>query len=86
MLGTLVAHSGISTQPGAENSELLLTTHFPNSEVTQDLTAPAVVLLVRRSDWRLAARVVTCRRVEWSIDFLSLIKVRGWKAYSRLCC
>jgi hypothetical protein len=44
----------------------LLTTHFPNSEVTQELGVPAAALRAGRSDWRLAARVITYRRVEWT--------------------
>jgi len=56
------------TQSAGETLELLLTTHFPNSEVTQEFAAPAAALLARRSEGRLAARVVTYRRVEWAID------------------
>ena len=56
------------TQSEGKTLELLLTTHFPNSGVTQELAAPAAALLARRSDWRLAARVVTYRGVEWAID------------------
>jgi len=67
-LGSLVAPLDRCTQSEGETLELLLTTHFPNSEVTQELVAPAAVLLARCSDGRLAARVVTYRRVEWSID------------------
>jgi hypothetical protein len=56
------------TQSAGETLELLLTTHFPNSEATQEFAAPAAALLARRSEGRLAARVVTYRRVEWAID------------------
>jgi len=65
--GSLVSPSGMGTQSEGENLELLLTTHFPNLEVTQELAAPTAALLARRSDWRLAARVVTYRMVEWVI-------------------
>jgi len=75
-LGSLVAPSGRHTQSKAENLELLLITHFPNSEVTRELAAPAAALLTRRSDWRLATRVVTYRS----------LKVQKWIAYSRPCC
>ena len=63
-----MAPPGRRTQSEGETLELLLTTHFRNSEVTQELAAPMTALLARRSDWRLAARVVTYRRVEWAID------------------
>ena len=70
-LGTLSLSWDISdrrTQSERETLEVLLTTHFPNSGVTQELTATAAALLARRSDWRLAARVVTYRGVKWAID------------------
>jgi hypothetical protein len=58
-LGSLVASSGRRTQSEGETLELLLTKHFPNSGVTQELAAPAAALLARRPDWRLPTRVVT---------------------------
>jgi hypothetical protein len=57
--------------------ELLLTTHFPNSGVTQELAAPAAALLARHPDWKLAMRVVTYRRVEWAIDYFDPYKGPG---------
>jgi hypothetical protein len=47
---SLVAPSGRRTQSERENLELLLTTHFPNSEVTQELAAPAAALLAGCSE------------------------------------
>ena len=38
------------TQCERETLQFLLTTHFPNLEVTQELAATAAALLVRRSD------------------------------------
>jgi hypothetical protein len=76
-LGTLVAPSVRRTQSEGETSELLLTTHFPNSEVTQELAAPVTALLARCSDCRLAARVVIYRRVEWAIDSFAPYKSPG---------
>ena len=67
-LGTLMAPSGRRTQSEGETLEVLLTTHFPISEVTQDLAAPAAALRAGRSDWRLSVRVITYRRVECAID------------------
>ena len=61
-------------QSEGETIELLLITHFPNSEATQEL---AVALLARRSDWRLAARVVIYRRVEWATDSFVPYKIQG---------
>jgi hypothetical protein len=85
-LGFLVAPSGGCTQSKGETLELLLTTHCPDSGVTKKVAAPAAILLARRTNWRLVMRVVTYRRVQWAIDFLSHIKVQGWMAYSRPCC
>ena len=48
----------------------MLTTHFPSSEVTQELAAPAAAFRTGCSDWRLAAGVVTYRKVEWAIHSL----------------
>jgi hypothetical protein len=74
-LGSLVAPLGRQTQSKGKTLEVLLTTHFPNSVVTQELAAPAAALLARRPNWTLATKVVTYRRVEWAIDFLPHIKV-----------
>jgi hypothetical protein len=76
-LGSLVAPSSRHTQSEGETLEPLLTTHFPNSGVTQESAAPAADLLVRRLDWRLATRVVTYRRVEWVIDSFAPYKIPG---------
>ena len=72
-----MASSGRHTQSEGETLELLLTTHFPNLGVTQELAAPAAALLARCSNWRLAARVVTYRRVEWAIDSFAPYKSPG---------
>jgi hypothetical protein len=72
-LGSLVAPSGRHTQSEGKTSELLLTTHFPNSEVTQELAA----FSAGRSDWRLAVRVITYRRVDWAIDSFAPYKSPG---------
>jgi len=75
-MGSLMAPLGRCTQSEVETLELLLTTHFPHSEVTQDLVAPAAAVRAGRSYWRLAARVITYRSEECAIDFLSHIKVQ----------
>jgi len=49
-LGSLVAPWVRRTNAEDETLELLLTTYFPNSAVTHELTAPAAALLARRSD------------------------------------
>jgi hypothetical protein len=76
-LGSLVAPTGRRTQSEEETLELLHTTHFPNSGVTQQVAAPVTALLTRHPDWRLAMRVVTFRRVEWAIDSFAPYK-SGW--------
>ena len=76
-LGSLVAPSGGPTQSEEEALEQLLTAHFPNSGVTQEAAAPSAALLARCSDWRLATRVVTYRRVEWAIDSFAPYKSPG---------
>jgi hypothetical protein len=63
-LRSLVALLGRHMQSEKQTLELLLTTHLLNSEVTQELAAPAAVLLARHSNWRLAASVFTYRSVE----------------------
>jgi hypothetical protein len=76
-LSSLVAPSGGKTQSEGETLELLLTTHFPDSGVTQESAVPAAALLARCPDWRLATRVVTYRRVEWAIDTFAPYKSPG---------
>jgi hypothetical protein len=77
-LGSLVAApSGRRTQSEGETLELLLSTHFPNSGVTQELAAPAAALLARHPDWKLATRVVTYRKVEWAIGSFVPFKSPG---------
>jgi hypothetical protein len=76
-LGSLVAPSGRHTQSEGETLELLLTVHFPNSDITQELAAPAAALLARHPNWRLATRVVTYKRLEWAVDSFALCKSQG---------
>ena len=68
---------GRRTQSEGETLERLLTTHFPNSGVTQELAAPVAALLARCPNWRLAMRVVTFRRVEWARDPFAPYKSPG---------
>ena len=72
-----MAPSGRHTQSDGETLELSLTTHFPNSGVTQESAVPAATLMVRRPYWRLAIRIVTYRRVEWAIDSFAPYKSPG---------
>jgi hypothetical protein len=67
-LGSLVAPSGRHTQSKRETLELLHVTHFPKSVVTEKVAAPSTACCAKRLDWRVAGRVVTYRRVEWTID------------------
>jgi len=81
-----VAPSGRRTQSVGQNLELFMTTHFLNSEVTEEMAASASALRDRRSDWRVAVRVVSQRTVEWAIDSFAHTEVQEWSAYSRSCC
>jgi hypothetical protein len=69
--------SGRRTQSEWETLELLLTTYFPNSGVTQESAVPAAVLPVRCPDWKLVMRVANYRRVEWAIDTFAPYKSPG---------
>jgi hypothetical protein len=64
-------------QSVGETLELLLTTHFPILEVIQELAAPAAVVNAGHSDWRLPAKVITYRRVEWAIISFAPYKSPG---------
>jgi len=72
-----VAPSGRHTQSEGETLEILLTTHFPNSVITQESVVLAAALLARRPDWRLAVRIVNYRRVEWAKDSFAPYKSPG---------
>ena len=63
-LGSFVAPSGSRTQSEGETLEFLLSTHFPNTVVTQESATPAAALLARRPNWRH----------DWFIDSAS----RSW--------
>jgi hypothetical protein len=76
-LGSLVAPSGRRTHSEGETLELLLTTHLPDSGVTQESATPTASLPARCPDWRLATRMVTYRRVEWAIDTFTPYKSPG---------
>jgi hypothetical protein len=54
-LGYLVAPSGLGTQSKGETLELLLPT-------------PAAACRSKQCEWRVAAEVVTYRRVEWAMN------------------
>ena len=47
--------------------DLLLATHFPDSDVLEGDGVPASVRRATRVDWRVAATIITYRRVEWAI-------------------
>jgi len=76
-MGSLVAPLGKRTQSEGETSELLLTTHFPNSVITKESVVPAATLPARGPDWRLVVRIVTYRRVEWAINSFAPYKSPG---------
>jgi hypothetical protein len=76
-LGSLVAPLGRHMQSKGETLEILLTTHFSSSGVTQESMVPAAALPARHPYWRLATRVVTYRMVEWAIESLAPYKSPG---------
>ena len=61
-----MAPNGQRTQSEGEILDLLLATHFPNSVGMEGGTLPAAVGRTNRADWRVAAKIVTYRRVEWA--------------------
>ena len=77
-LDCLVPSSGRRTQSVGLTLELFMTTHFLNSEVTEEMAASASAIRARRSDWRMAVRVVSYRTVEWAIDSFAQTEVQEW--------
>jgi hypothetical protein len=69
-LGSLLAPSGRCTQSKGETLGLLLVTHFPKLVVTKEVAAPAADGCTRHLDWQVVGRVVTYRRVEWTLILL----------------
>ena len=63
-----------------------MTTHFLNSEVSEEMAASASARRAIRSDWRVATRVVSYGRVECAKDSFAHTKVQKWSAYSRSGC
>jgi len=63
-LGSLVALLGRCTQSEGETLELLLTTNFPNLEITEQVAHPAAAHCAGSSDWWVAVRVVNYRTME----------------------
>jgi hypothetical protein len=63
-LGSLEAPSRRQRQSEGETLKLLMTTHFFNSEVQEDMASSSSARRARLPDWRMAARVVRYRRVQ----------------------
>jgi len=76
-LGSLVAPSGMRMQSKGEALEPLLATHFPKSIVIEGMPAPAAAHRARWCNWRVAAKFVTCQRVEWAINSFAPYKSLG---------
>jgi len=55
----------------------LLAAHFSNSAVIEREAAPTAACRAMRLDWRVAARIVTYRRVRWAIDSFAPYKSPG---------
>ena len=75
-LGSLVSLSDRRTQSEGDTLEFLLTTHFPNSELKEEMTTPAAALRARHSKWKVAAALLSYRTVEWAIDSFAHTKVQ----------
>jgi hypothetical protein len=65
-LGYLVAPLGRHMKSKGETLQLLHAIHFPNSEVTEKMVAPAAANQDKCFHWLVAVRLVTYRRVEWA--------------------
>jgi hypothetical protein len=76
-LVSLVAPSGGHTQSEGETLDLLLATHFPNSVVIEREAVPAAAHHTKCLEWRVATRIVTYRRVVWTIDSFAPHKSPG---------
>jgi len=63
-LGSLVAPTGERTQSEGETLDLLLATHFPDSDAVEGGEVPAAARRTTGVDWLVAARIITCHRVE----------------------
>jgi hypothetical protein len=76
-LGSLVAPTGERTQSEGETLDLLLATHFPDSDAVQGGGVSAAAHRAIGVDWRVAARIITYHRVEWAIGSFAQYKSPG---------
>jgi hypothetical protein len=76
-LGSLVPPTGERTQSEGETLDLLLATHFPNSDAVEGGRVPAAARRSTRVDWRVVARIFPYRRVEWAISSFAPYKNPG---------
>jgi len=76
-LGSLMAPTGERTQSKGETLDLLLATHFPDSDVVEGGGIPATARHATRVDWRVAARIITYRRVKLAIGSFAPYKSPG---------
>ena len=73
----MVAPTGDRTQSEGETLDLLLATHFPDSDVVEGAVVPAAASRATRVDWQVAGRIITYRRVEWAIGSFAPYKSPG---------
>ena len=66
--------------------ELLLATHFLNSEFTKDMVVPAAVHHAKCFDWRVAVSVITYGERNGQSILLSHTNIQKWMTYSWPCC
>ena len=76
-LRSLAAPTEQRTQSDGETLDPLLATHFPDSVAVEGSVIPADACRATWVDWRVAARIITHRRVEWAIDSFAPYKSPG---------
>jgi hypothetical protein len=62
-LGSLVAPSWDRTRSKGETLDLLLTTHFPTSDIMEGGAVSTAACCANRLDWRVAMKVINIK--EW---------------------
>jgi len=81
-----VAPTREGTQSEGETLDFLFVTHFPDSDVVEGGGVPATAHHATRMDCRVAARIITYRRVKWAIVHSPHTKALAWMGFSQLFC
>jgi hypothetical protein len=64
-------------QSEGETLDLLLHTHFPDSEAVEEKVVSVFASRIIQLDWQVAAKVVNYRRVVWAIESFAPYKSPG---------